>query len=536
EELNRRLPDLIVSDHHLPGMQGDALCQRVRQNLNTRGIPILMLTSQDSEDAELRGLESGADDYLSKSESDDVLLLRLNALLRKARATHDVIAESGTYFRKSRVLVVDDSATYRTIISGMLANEGAAVEQADNGEKGLELLTRQRFDCIVVDTHMPEMDGPELCRRITEMRLASEYPAVVLMVSSEETKENMQRAIEAGADDFVGKTSDPTVIKARINALLRRKFFQEENQRIIEELKAKELEAVRAREEKKAAEARAALVEKLEAANRELEDANRKLKEAQTRLVHSEKMASLGQLVAGIAHELNNPLSFVTNNLFLIGEGVEKTLAPLEDKLPEDSAKRIGKLRIRLKDTREGLDRVKDLVQKLRTFSRLDAGVFGTMDVRESVDMVLKFLHHKMKDRILVETLYEHREALDCYPGELNQVLMNVVANAVDAIDDDGTISIHTRESDGNLLISVRDTGCGIPPEVVNRIFEPFFTTKPVGSGMGLGLSLAYSIVQAHQGEIDVDSKPGNGTTFTIRIPLDLKERLKNERGSHERR
>ena len=529
EELNRRLPDLIVCDYHLPGMQGDALCQRVRQNLNTRAIPILMLTGQESDEIELRGLESGADDYLSKSEVEDILLLRVNALLRKAQVSHQVIADGGTYFRKARVLVVDDSATYRTIVAEMLENEGASVEQAADGKKGLEILSKKRFDCIVLDMHMPGMDGDEVCRRFNERRLAAEHPAVVLMMSAEETKDNMARAIDAGADDFVGKSSDPTVIRARINALLRRKFFQEENQRIFEELKSKEMEAMRARAEKEMAEARAALVERLEAANAELEAANRKLKEAQVQLVHSEKMASLGQLVAGIAHEINNPLSFVTNNLFLIGEGMEKLVESAESELPQSAHGRLEKLRVQIKDAATGLDRVKDLVLKLRTFSRLDAGVFGKMDIEESVDMVLKFLHHKIKDRIQIMTEYGKTRILDCYPGELNQVFMNLIANAADAIEDAGSITIRTEEQAGMLLFRVKDTGCGISDDAKGRIFEPFFTTKPVGSGMGLGLSLAYSVVQAHEGEIDVTSSPGEGTEFVVSIPLDLKDRLGHE-------
>ncbi len=524
ERLNQDLPDLIVVDYYLPGMQGDELCRQIRMNINTRNIPILILTAEETEAAELRGLESGADDYMPKSAESEVLLLRIHALLRKARAQASIVGPGDAYFRRARLLIVDDSPTYLEYLAGELGQEGYTVEKTPRGAEALERISKEVFDCILVDLVMPEMDGIEVCRRLTELRRSMDNPIVVLMLTARETKEDMMRGLGAGADDFVGKSSDMAVLKARIRALLRRKFFQEENQRIIEELKNKELEAVRARAEKEVAQARAALVEKLEQANGELEEANRKLKETQAHLLQSEKMASLGQLVAGIAHEINNPLAFVLSNVSTIQTWLSQIAAQVEPHLSRPTAQKLAKTHTRLQEMREGLDRVKDLVLKLRTFSRLDEGEFKTVDIHESIDSVLLFLRHKMKDRIRVEKRYGARAALSCYAGQLNQVLMNIIANAVDAIEGEGKITIATGEQDGMFFISVRDTGKGIPQAIRHRIFEPFFTTKPVGQGTGLGLAISYGIVQTHKGTIEVSSCEGQGTEFLVEIPLNLQK------------
>jgi two-component system NtrC family sensor kinase len=339
---------------------------------------------------------------------------------------------------------------------------------------------------------------------------------MVLMLTSRDNKEDMTRGLEAGADDFVGKSSDIEVLKARLRTLLRRKFFQEENQRILAEIQARELETVEALAAKRAAEARAALAEELERANHEL-------REAQTHLIQSEKMASLGQLVAGIAHEVNNPLTFVLNSVFTVDQQAEKILEELGEKPPQGILGRLEKMRSRLADMREGLDRVKDLVVSLRTFSRLDEGEFKTVDVHEGIDSVLMFLRHRTEGRIEIVKRYNAPRALDCYAGRLNQVIMNLISNAVDSIDGPGAITIETREEDGMFVISIQDTGAGIPEGLRPKIFDPFFTTKPIGQGTGLGLAISYGIVKDHKGTIDVTSREGEGSEFAVKIPIGLK-------------
>jgi two-component system NtrC family sensor kinase len=522
EEMNRSLPNLIIVDYHLPGIQGDELCRQIHMDLTTRSIPILILTADETQATELHGLESGADDFVSKSEDVEILLLRVHNLLRKSRHESAVLDVARSLFRRARVLIIDDSNTYRESLAQELREEGCEVTQVSSGPDGLKRVAESDYDCVMVDMVMPDMDGIAFCKELALRRSGTEPPIVVLMLSAYENKENVTRALEAGADDFVGKSTEMSVLRARLRALLRRKFLQEQNQRIIEEFKVREMEALRAKAEKEAAEARAALAEGLARANRELEEANQKLRETQVHLIQSEKMASLGQLVAGIAHEINNPLSFALSNVFSIENWLTGVLAEAAECLSPEMANRLEKAKARIVDTGQGLERVRELVVKLRTFSRLDEGEFKSIDVTEAIESVLLFLRHKMTDRIEVVRDFLPDSELACFAGQLNQVLMNVIANAVDAIADKGTVTVRTGIKDDMFMIAVRDSGYGIPKENLERIFDPFFTTKPVGQGTGLGLAISYKIVQAHQGRIEVDSEPGCGTEMRVLIPRGL--------------
>jgi two-component system NtrC family sensor kinase len=271
EELNRRLPALIVADYHLPGMRGDELCRKVRLNVDTRGIPILMLTADEASASEPAGLDSGADDYLAKSVTPEILLLRVRALLRNSGERSSVLSPQEAYFRRARLLAIDDSPTYLESLAEAFHGEGHEVTTAASAKEGLERIAEGPFDCVMVDLVMPEMDGIEVCRRIHAMGRSMDHPMIVIMLTSSETKGDMTRGLEAGADDFVGKSSDMAVLKARIRALLRRKFFQEENRRIREQLLRTELEATEARAARELAETRSLLVDELERKNKELE-------------------------------------------------------------------------------------------------------------------------------------------------------------------------------------------------------------------------------------------------------------------------
>jgi two-component system NtrC family sensor kinase len=306
---------------------------------------------------------------------------------------------------------------------------------------------------------------------------------------------------------------------------MRRKLFQEDRGRMVDELKARELEISNDRAERKISDIRVAMAEKLVQANRDLQEANEKLKATQAQLIQNEKMASLGQLVAGIAHEINNPLAFVVNNLFIVENGLDGLGPEMDRCLSAPSLEKLRKARTRLGEMKEGLDRVKELVRDLRTFSRMDEGEFKTVDVVETIDAVLLLLKHRMGGRIRVENRYVAARTLHCYAGRLHQVLMNLIANAVDAIAGEGKIVISTSQTQEDFLISVRDTGAGIAEEIRSKIFDPFFTTKPVGQGTGLGLAISYGIVQDHSGTIEVRSEEGVGTEFLVKIPLDLESR-----------
>jgi two-component system, NtrC family, sensor kinase len=515
-------PDLIIAGYNLPGMRGDDFCRRIRMNSDTREIPLLIMTGSIGEIAEIPSRDSGAHGYIAGSENPEILLLRIRALLRKGAKEDTVLNDQDSSFRSASILIIDDSPTYLAALSQEMRNQGYRVKSAPNGPEGLNHLKTDRFDCVLVDLLMPYMTGFEVCRRITAMRSNMENVPAVILLTGSTNRDDLNRGLEAGADDFVAKSSDLAVLRARVQALMRRRFYQEETRRIVGELKTKELETRSALAGREAAETRAAMAEKLVQANQDLEESNRKLKETQAQLIQNEKMASLGQLVAGIAHEINNPLAFVVNNLFVAESGLDSLAPEIEPHLSEPLLRKLRKARDRLGEMREGLTRVKELVLDLRTFSRLDEGEFKTVDIVEAMDTVLLLLKHKMNSRIQVEKRYGPSRLLHCSAGRINQVLMNLTANAVDAIAGNGRIVITTGQTPQVFTISIRDTGAGIPESIRGKIFDPFFTTKPVGQGTGLGLAISYGIVQDHGGSIEVQSEEGLGTEFIVKIPLDL--------------
>ena len=512
DALNRALPDLVVTDYRLPGTLGDELCRKIRMNVGTRGIPVLMLTSEGQEALERHVLESGADDYVAKSADIDFVLLRVQALLRKARVQHLAMGSEHA-LRPAKLLVVDDSPTYQALIAGELEQAGHRIVTAATGAGALERLALEAFDGVVLDLVLPDMSGLELCRQIVESRRTLDQAFCILALTGSADRESITALLAAGADDVVAKSRDITVIKARLGALIRRNRLYEENRRIAEEFRARELEVLRAHAQREAAEARAAMADQLERANREL-------KETQSQLVQAAKMASLGQLVAGIAHEINNPLSFVVNHRGTVERLLEELAGVVRPVLFGDAHGKWTKAVQRLGDMRQGLDRIEELVLKLRTFSRLDEGESKYVKIEESIESVLALLRHRMGERIKLKRSYGDVKVVSCYPGPLNQVLMNLVSNAIDAIDGTGEITVSTGQRDGMFYISVADTGKGIAPEQRERIFDPFYTTKPVGEGTGLGLSISYGIVRRHGGSIEVRSEPGKGTEMIVNIPL----------------
>jgi signal transduction histidine kinase len=249
-----------------------------------------------------------------------------------------------------------------------------------------------------------------------------------------------------------------------------------------------------------------------------VDERTRELRDTQAQLVQSEKMRSLGQLVAGVAHELNNPIGFVHANLQLLDEYVTRLLQP--DLGPEKRRKTQEAISKLLTRSREGTERVKRIVQDLRTFSRTDQAELQQVKLEDEIDRTLALIEPRLKG---IEVVREYGELppVRCFAGQLNQVFLNLLMNACDALDGRGTIRIVTRAQSPGVMLRFEDDGPGMPPEVLSRIFEPFFTTKAVGKGTGLGLSLSHGIVARHGGHMEVDSRPGAGARFTIRLPLE---------------
>uniref|UniRef100_UPI0030FA958D ATP-binding protein n=1 Tax=uncultured Acidovorax sp. TaxID=158751 RepID=UPI0030FA958D len=289
-----------------------------------------------------------------------------------------------------------------------------------------------------------------------------------------------------------------------------------------------------------------AIVGELIKANRDLKEVNSKLSDAQSKLIQSEKLASIGQLAAGVAHEINNPIGFIFSNfgtleqyledLFQMLDAYEQAEASVSDGA---ALARIRSLKADLdidylkedipnlmRESRDGIQRVRKIVQDLKDFSRVDARQeWESVDLHAGIDSTLNIVNNEIKYKADVVKHYGALPEVQCLPSELNQVFMNLLVNAAHAITAErGTITISTGVEGRNVWVEVADTGAGIAQENLQRIFDPFFTTKPVGKGTGLGLSLSYGIVQKHSGRMEVHSELGVGTRFRVTLPIQHEE------------
>jgi signal transduction histidine kinase len=272
-----------------------------------------------------------------------------------------------------------------------------------------------------------------------------------------------------------------------------------------------------------------------------LQNTLEELRDTQQMLIQSEKMNALGKMVAGVAHELNNPIAFVYSNLFSIEQYVSEfanTSKQINDLIQQKADKELAAEIAEIhketdwyellddisdmsRESKAGIERIKNIVADLRKFSRLDEGDIKQIDLVESIKSTVNIVRAEMvRKQIDFEMSVPQQLIVECYAGQLNQAIMNVLINAIDAVDVQGKVSLGACVENENICITITDNGSGIPDEIKNRIFEPFFTTKPVGSGVGLGLSITYKIIHdLHRGTIQLHSLPGQSTSFKITIP-----------------
>jgi two-component system NtrC family sensor kinase len=413
------------------------------------------------------------------------------------------------------VLIVDDVEANLVVLRALLENVACTVTSASSGDQALRHMLRQEFAVMLLDVQMPAMDGYEVAHHARSNPATRDVP-IIFLTAAHDSPENVARGYGSGAVDFLFKPLDAGVLLSKVRVFLElygaRRKLADANR----ELADKNLEL------SKMAQAEAEAARHLRSANEELTAAYRELQKTQAQLIQSAKMASLGELVAGVAHEINNPLAFVLSHLDTTRRCLDLFRAEVPAGVSEGAEQQWERAQSRLTEAGGGLLRIRDLVLKLRTFSRLDEGERKVASFSECLESVATILAHRLQERVALVRDLAAPDKLDCYPALLNQVLLNLVANAIDAIEGKGTITVTTREQAGRYVISVIDTGSGIPSELRDRVLEPFFTTKPVGQGTGLGLSIAYSIVKKHEGQLELVEAPGGGTAAIISLPLRL--------------
>jgi two-component system NtrC family sensor kinase len=416
-------------------------------------------------------------------------------------------AETEEQASDRRILIVDDEAGVRELFAAWLREENYECKTAASADEALAILATDTYALVISDMMMPGRNGVELLREIR-----SRYPdTTVIMVSGIDRPQRVRDALRCGAFDYLIKPCELSVLTLSVERGLERRSLQ-----------------------------RTARVYKdhLECQNIELAESKTELERLQAQLVHTEKMASLGQLAAGIAHELNNPAGFIYGNMDLLGDYLAQlqSLLSIYDRvvLPADALQSVNSLKAEIRyerlvddldsilaDCREGAERICDVVKNLRLFSRLDEAEIKRVDVHSGIDSTVRLLSRYFSGgQVTLRREYGDLPSIQCYAGQLNQVWMNLLVNAAQAVPDRGEVSISTRLEQDSVVVDISDTGTGIPEDQLSRIFNPFFTTKPVGEGTGLGLSISYGIIERHGGTIAVVSEMGTGTTFTVRIPI----------------
>jgi len=412
------------------------------------------------------------------------------------------------------VLVAEDNPDMRRLMGFLLGRE-FRVRVTRNGREALEALRDREPDLVLTDVMMPELSGTELCRAIKEDPGTRRIP--VVLVTSKAEREMKIEGLELGADDYVTKPFHPRELLARVRSLVKLRLL------------------ARQVEERNRA---------LEIANERLERALEELRETQVQLVQAERLSAVGELAAGVAHEVNNPINFASNALGAIRTQVED-LRRAAAAVAELDFRERDKLEVQLEEFQrlwnqlgleqleeelgelvaivtEGLDRTRRLVGDLRDLAAPGPRRESEVDVARGLRSTLQLLGHALREAE-IDLDVRIPDTLPRVPGDpraLNQVFLNLMKNAAEALDGrGGTISVAARPDDDSVVVEVGDDGPGIDPEVQMRLFDPFFSTKEAGRGTGLGLSISRRIVLEHGGALDVRSAPGRGTTFTLRLP-----------------
>ena len=527
---------MVISDWMMPEMDGLELCRKIRSRKQGGYIYVIMLTANDRKTDLVDVFNAGSDDYIRKPFDSEELNarvttgIRVTNLQKKQKKLANTLIES-----RNKLRIVIDSMKNEIVsldrdLIIVLANSSFSKQFGVNPR---DVVGRPYFTNATDGQHTMGQEG-----KIHKM--------IKAVFAKGNSQKNLIKSIDKNGSDVYRQISYLPILDEQgqvFQVVLVSRDITEERRKT-EEIKSLNLQLMET----------SALIE---AKNKKLENTLKRLEDTQTQMIQSEKMASIGQLAAGVAHEINNPTGFVSSNLKTLvdyqadigklflkyhdmlsvlekesgdlasGETIQSKLEAIKsfekeidlEFVMEDMVDLIG-------DCREGTDRIKKIVIDLKDFAHPGEDKVQVTDINTGLESTLNVVNNEIKYKATVHKDLGELPVINGYPQQLNQVFMNILVNAAQAIEKNGEIQIKTRHRDGKVEIQISDTGCGVSEENLTKIFDPFFTTKDVGRGTGLGMNIAYNIIQKHNGTIDVESTVGKGTTFTICIPVAGNEAL----------
>lgn len=489
-------PAAIIVDGMMPDMDGASVIRRVRLDPALRTTPCILLTGSDDGASEVHALDAGADAFVRKESDIEIILARLRAVLRGA---HEERADAVSLLAPKRILAVDDSPTYLHALADQLRGEGYDVAQATSGEEAIDLLAVQRVDCILLDRMMPGLSGAETCERIKAAPVVRDIP--LIMLTSLEGREAMLDGFSAGADDFISKSSGLDVLKARVQAQIRRKQFEDEHRSVREQLLRSEHEAAEARTARELAETRAALVEQLECSNEELAAANRELAAANR---------ELEAFNYSVSHDLRAKL---------------RSIDAFTRALEEDAGGRLDDShRDHLRRVLVASTEMSDLIEALLQLSQIGRARLARSDVDLSaiaatvIDELRR--HDPGRD---VEFIVDPGLRANADAKLMRILLDNVLGNAwkYTSRREHGRVELGVIAKLGEPVLFVRDNGAGFDSAHVARLFAPFerLHSEAEFKGAGIGLATVHRIIERHGGRIWAESSIGAGATFYFTLP-----------------
>ena len=494
EVMDKERIDVVLLDVCMPDTNGLELLEQIKEKCR-KNCEVIIITGYGSQEVAIQAIRHGAIDYLEKPIKYDELDAALGRALEKLTEEEDLICQNS-------VLIVDDDKAITQKLKKFLEKEGYEVFIAHDGKDGLEIVDTNKIDVILTDIKMPFGNGIELLEKVKKRHVDIE----VIMITGHGDENLAIQSLRKGAMNYLRKPVDLDELHIAI-------------EKAIEKISLHRSRLYRNRELKISAEIVSKMNEELE---RRVEERTRDLSRAQTQLFHTSKLATLGEMFAGLAHEFNQPLTGISLSSANVTKLMERGLLT-ESEIKES-----------MQDIDANVRRMSHIITHIRTFARQDSFMFSQMHVNKSIEDALKLLGEQLRLHE-IEVIMELAQDLPVIIGEpyqIEQVAINIISNAMAALDKKGKwdtqrlngwskkLTIRTALEGDWVSTIISDNGIGMSDETKQKIYEPFFTTKDVGEATGLGMSISYGIIESHKGTIEVETEEEEGTTVSVKLPV----------------